>query len=462
VCRRNETAPARAAVQSIIETAIATTRGLPRLMDPHHILTAVRLAGTWPRIHHVVSITPREFIDARLIQAAEAADAEVLSHALGPHGQCLDARGWICASLPVSKGGLGIRHATGEALHAADQARALIGAAEGHPWPVAHLPATPERAHAKIFAKIAEHATPQEEAWLRGQADKHGIARHWLLTPAPRGQGSREKPLEISTAIAQRVLLPVYGAAIQYPGQQCPAHCAWRGICDPQGYHTLGCTATLTPRHNEIRDRIYRFLVNPLGRGNALRERHCAADGTPTPAQGARPGDVAYRAPGLPQWTFLDVGVRSITEDLVHAACAEPRVLARSIFDEKKRDVGRAVSATGAHYVPIALGANGTLDPRSLAELRKAASAVDQASDLSPPPGSLSVQRQLLARISAALAVGNARGVIETRSYLPELSNSLAVLSQEQTCALVLNSTTMRNQLLSDNDARVITAATAA
>jgi hypothetical protein len=451
VSRKHEDEPARTAVIDIVREAIAVVRGIIRLRDPHHMLTAVRLAGVWTRIEYVVTTTPRRLVPAWLLQEAEAADMEVLSHALGPHGRALDARGWLCAGLPIAKGGLGLRLPTAEAARCMLAARARIARADGLPWPADQLPdeSQAEREAAKIFGGIVRHASPNEEIMLRGHADKGGISGAWLQVPLNREQGTHECPIEVATALAQRLLLPVYGDAIPDSGQPCPAACATRGVCDPQGHHTLGCTATTTPRHNEIRDRIHRFLT-VLGRDNANRESHCASDGTPIPGEdGDRPGDVTYRVPGRQQWNFLDVGVRSLVDPLVEAARRDPRALARNMFDEKKRDIGHAVLATGAQYFPIALGCNGTIDPRSLSAIRAAALVVDQISPFRPGPGELSAQRRLLRDVSAALAVGNARGIVKTRSSIPELHNFTSALSQAEACALVHHTFTMRIALTS-------------
>jgi hypothetical protein len=454
VSRRLDPEPARVAVAAAVHEARTVTACICELPNPHHVLTALRLAGCWSRVDYLVSTTPRALIDPDLIADVEATDMRVLCAALGPYGDELDATGWLQASLPIALGGLGIRRASAEARTAQDRAARQTRALErgdGAAYTAAVADGRRSRGDdaRRILAGILATSAPAQDAWRRGLAADGGSGSAWVAATSNRALGTWEQADLFSAALAERLQLRLFGNAITEDAP-CPARCAARSIrCDAQGTHTLGCTATLVPRHNLIRDRIWAFLAQHLGRGNLWHEAHCANDGTPRKVrEGDRPGDIAYRAPGNSQWIFLDVGVRSLRSDLLNSARSDPRVLARDIYDEKMRTVGLAVRRTGAQFFPIAFGAHGVIDPRSLAVLRAAALTADRLCDRDPVSGQPALQRDLLQRVTGSVAIGNAIGIARTRENIPALPSRPHHLSDAHVRDVTIRSHAMQREFL--------------
>lgn len=449
---------ATAMTLAVFQKAANVVTGLARLEHPQHILTCLRLGGTWSRVAFLAAMTPYAplAVDSACL-TCEAADAGVLSHALGPFGANLGADAWRHAGLPLRLGGLGILRPSEERITAPGHMAQVCAAADaGNPAALtrarADLHKVRESRGRATFAELLERArSAADRVRLLETAADAGASGGWLGVPANRDYGTLMDSATASTALALRlglpvtVLPPLASDAAPLPrdaaefGRRCPAGCAHRARLDPFGRHALGCTATLVPRHNLVRDTIAAALA-PLGRTRVAVEVGCGPDGTPVPGgRGvARPGDVAFRLPGDAYWTYLDVGVQSVTEAVLPRAVEDARALPQSIFDRKRAAIAPDVLRTGAAYFPVAAGPLGLLDRRSVAPLRAAAAAVDARDLYSPLPGAPSHQRRMMLAVSCAVAAGGATGVVAIRAA-GCLSASPAALSAESARLLVLN-----------------------
>jgi len=150
-----------------------------------------------------------------------------------------------------------------------------------------------------------------------------------------------------------------------------------------------------------------------------------------------RDGDVAVRVPGEP-WLYMDVCVKSHNPVLARAA-RDGSAAAASAYAEKapRRAV---VASRGGAYAPIAVGAFGHLDPRSLAVLRRVAAAADDGDPIAPTGPVMTRPARAVGTVARAVVEGGAHGVLAVRKALclpesppdgtPYVSDALVVVRQ--------------------------------
>lgn len=276
-----------------------------------------------------------------------------------------------------------------------------------------------------MFGALYASDGPVDRARSLALAVNNGIAGAWLVGPS-----DEEEMVEagaVATALALRLGIDV----IPSEGPDglpfaCPAACAVENTLDAAGLHALGCVSGRTARHNAARDAARQKLAGALPAGRVDIE--CAvmgpADLAPHRARKDQgelaPGDLVVCTPGALLWTYLDFRVEGLRADLLQRAARDGQTLHRSAYDAKLRGEGaRLVQASGHRFVPVAAGAFGDLDARSVAVLNALAAAADAAS----PRGrrGRGLPAALRRAVVAAVVFGGARAVnaLLARTPLP-------------------------------------------
>ena len=246
-----------------------------------------------------------------------------------------------------------------------------------------------------------------------------GVAGSWLSGAFSSQDGTLAgNDREFAAAIALRLGLDVFPLPDDGP-TDCPGGeggCATRGRLDPMGIHALGCTAGRSTRHNRVRDALYSTLSRSLPSSCLDYECTCGPDGSPSRRRRGEvgPGDVVCRLPGG-VWSYLDVVVWSPRPDLFPQAALDGRAIHRAAYADKLRHSpgAPAVLASGQAFVPIAAGAYGDIDSRSLVVLRDLGAGVDRMSPL--PHGGLPTPLLLRRCATGAVILGSALSVLRLR-----------------------------------------------
>jgi hypothetical protein len=455
--RRGEDRHAAAAVAARIDEIVAATMVAAEASDPQDTLTATRVAGSLPRSQYLLTSVAGAFYEVGYLERLDAADLYCAWAALRELRDGLDVRAALSGNvtrtarmtamqcvLPLDDGGIGSRscqsdmpglraaaaaavaaadsgdkHASSRARREAQAARAAADATRSRL--LSDLASPSERARLLELAAVAAGGTGNTaSSWLTGPIN---LCNHNLIT----------NPEAASIALAYRLGLPVLPPTLPPAGAVCPpAHCSTKGVVDPLGHHTLGCSYVTNRRHNGARDAAHKVLCGDgglqdvssalvrggLARSGVAHEVVVGHGGYPVKSSGLRDGDLAVFIDDY--WHYADFCGQSHTARILAGACgaAVNGAAAAGAAWLTKNARKPAVELRNARIAPIGFGAYGHVDSRSAAFLHKCATLADDRDPIAPSGPQMGRPKSIVTAVVTAAMAETAAGVMELRSHL--------------------------------------------
>lgn len=383
-------------------------QGIGRLNNPIHVVQALRHAGAWSRAQYLEGAVGFE---AGELASLELADFKVLRGALGQLGDGLDGLAWEQAKLPVWCGGLGISGvrecAVGfqeymtEVLEAAE--RGDLDAVSGR---VADRKKEVEAREKGRQGPLLERMELVDRVRVRELAHNRGAALSWISRPV--GGDLLPRPAVASVMIAVILGMPLFPQRLD----ECPGTCrvlvgtGRRRELDVLGVHVHECSATKIPRHNWLRDGLYRVLTQALPSTRVVCEGSLAADGRVVvdPSAAERPIDLGVLPRGCGGWRCIDFrGIAVKDEHLLRAAVdgkvlAEAACTAKAAQPRHRHWVGKMDEA-GHKLVAGGFGPFGGLSKSLHAELRQ----LGRLADVENPVGGMGQLQATLPAVASLL-----------------------------------------------------------
>jgi hypothetical protein len=396
---------------------------LDEFEDAQVQLALLRVCLGMPKLAYSLRTSAPEKFQGQLTRADAAITAalDVIT------GDPLTKPALLQAQLPIKRGGLGVRTASGTAaaafISSCVSTRALqcqiLGRddlqAPGIGSAVAALNALSPNANAWNLASLAAEVPSQSQ--LLVEADKHVYlqlkeggslsdkARLMSCSMAHAGAFLTAVPVpwlklasrEFSTALRLRLGMQVYLQQSQL--RLCPECKAVPS--DACGYHSLSCSSNSdrAARHNSLRDELA-ATCRKATLGVVVEHRHMLADSN------ARPGDVTVSNWREGRTAAFDVTVAStFTAAVVEQAALRRGYAAAQAEQHKDAKAFDACSRQGFDFVPLAVEVLGGWGTIALRVFRKLAGMLSERSGRSKSVES----RYIYERLSICLQRGNAR-----------------------------------------------------
>ena len=392
---------------------------LPDMKDSQMEATLLRSCLALPKVAFILRTTPPSHI-AEAIRAFDNSMRDALADLAGGP---LPEWAWLKASLPSSRGGLGIRraslHAHGSYISSLDQSRSLIARIlRRDPRPSPHLPvalsALSEVAARPEWSSLEEVDVPLRQRPLSHCVDDATYDR--LLTSAP---DIRSRALAVSTALPHagdwlnvtpsptlglhlqdrefRLCLDYWLGLSMTKEGPCPV-CGSRA--DPFGDHQVGCggNGDRIHRHDSIRDALF-----SVAQTAALAPRKEVPSLIPDTL--SRPADVY-----LPNWmrgqpAALDISVISTMQQLTLQGAANIPGYALGVGEERKMAAhAEECRAVGITFIPLVVETLGGWSEDAIHTIRAIGRL--QGQRLGIPPAEST--RHLFQRLAISLWKGNA------------------------------------------------------
>ena len=412
---------------------IQTTLGLLRdLEDSQLETTLLRSCLSFPKVAFVLRACPPSHIQASALEF----DAVMRRALEGILGGPISVWSWLKASLPCSKGGLGLRsaalHAPAAFLDSTLRSRSLAECLAGCSMPLsAHvedaLTSMAQAAGRPDWVSLDQLDCPLRQRALSAAIDTAN--HHQLIETAPT---TRFRALALSTSLPHAfdwlnvVPSPSLGLSLQDREFRCCIS-YWLGVplhndpygcpechspADIFGDHQVGCggNGDRVARHNAIRDVV--FLAAQSAALAPSKE-------TPNLLAGSaeRPADVL-----LPNWcqgksAALDIHVISPLQSATVAEAAYNQGHALDVGVRRKLTSNLSTCrSAGVECIPMVAETLGGLASDCISTIREIGSAIQARS------GSLEATNQLFGRFSIALWRGNAVMWLHRQpTFLPEL-----------------------------------------
>jgi hypothetical protein len=367
-------------VEVTIGKIVGQVRGIARLENPIHVVQALRHAGGWSRAQHLFGSLA---VAERHAAAVELADYEALRESLGSLGDGLDGLAWRQATLPAWLGGLGVVGVRDQNYGYHEHMDAVLRAVERKDPEVAKSLLAERRKSSddqakQRFRRLLEVSGREDRVRLRELAQGFGAPLAWLHRPVC----AQMLP---SPVVAAHLVSVILGMQL-YPGrpEECPGSCRVRAgtgkrhVLDACGIHVHECTMTTIPRHNRLRDGLFRLLSQVIPASRVVVEASVTADGEVHTDRLAeeRPVDLGVCPRGCWGWRCIDFRGISVREDLKDRAAGDGRVLAAAAEKAKTSD-GRhrhwvgVMQAAGHQLVAGGFGPCGGLSKTLFGELRR-------------------------------------------------------------------------------------------
>lgn len=366
----------RRRVRAQCDELVRPVAAIADFLDPQHALAALRQAGSWCRLLHLLSTmraagTITDEVIVEECAHAERTDLEAfLAGVLGPHAGAIAPHHWAQATLPVREGGLGIVACTAYGTDIVNAHAAVITArVDGGDVTSARdeLRTRSETHIADAKRRLTRLLNVQDR--IRFNDVSRGSGPAWLHAVASDWHQTRMSPAAASTAVALHLGVPMFDGTDV---------CACGSVIDPRGDHVRRCKSFMTTRHNAVRDRLGQLLRPAAEDGSTVQvEQAVGENGAPRGAARGerRPGDVTLRVAGQRTASYIDVVIAGPHEDDNDRV----NIPARAVDVKLDSANGGRVASAGAEYAPMAMSWWGSVAGRSAAFLGKVGSALTQA-----------------------------------------------------------------------------------
>ena len=386
-----------------IDKVLQAQNHLQDLEDPQIELHLLRSCLSICKVNHLLrSVTPGVGTNA-LIHFDEG-----LRHSLGAITRSsISDSAWLQATLPIGKGGLGIRESlptaglgfvascnssrklvdmflsrslpSSDFSHAASQSITLIsGESEARTVLSSVLSDSDlssidlmtstqrqlqSQLDSKLYSCLLATASIRDKARLNTISSPHAGA--WLRAVPNSNLGLAMLPHEFVITI--RYWLGI--ALFPFPPNN--VRCICGNVIDPYGDHLLGCGrgALRVRRHDALCDIIWHSLL--LDCKQATREQRCSGSTM------SRPGDVFHPDFMDGRSGYFDITVRNTMQpSFINKAAITAGVVADAAEVEKDQRHEAIVERAGGHFYPLAVETLGLWSPSSFSILKSIASKV--------------------------------------------------------------------------------------
>jgi hypothetical protein len=401
---------------------------LPKLNDAQIAFTLLRTCCSFGKVVYFLRTIPSNLIETickEFDKKIKLCFENVLS--FSP-----DTRGSIQASLPLSKGGTGLRSAF---AHAPACYIASLSSARTFAKTKSNLTLKISTSIYDSFNKLVENPLTSDhkelsQRELSSQIDS--LALKNLLSSSPEIDRARlysilgpnanawlsvipsaKLGLSFSTRQFQNSMKLYLGLQV-YPKDSACRQC--QKPCDKYGIHSLICknTGDMIAKHNSIRDVIYLFCKD--AGLNVVKEKSGLLGDNYKDKR--RPADVFISNFSLNSDYCLDIAITSpLQNKYVTKASNTEGYAATSYYSKKMSLYAKAVEAEDMTFQPIVFESYGRIAPESLPTLLKiAAIRADRSSSTRSQ-----ASRHLFQKISVALQIRNANMVHKRDSFVRDI-----------------------------------------
>ena len=386
---------------------------LRHLTNPQHVVRALQQAGGWSRIQYFASLGGG--LEDGHLRTIEEADCLMLTRALGALGPLMTPMHWQRATLPTSRGGLGIKSTTFEAHLRRPAYELYLESLDSVAGAAAQRNAPDKSAELgyQDAADVLLDVLPAER--VSRFAELNGpYATEWLTGPLNRWDGTLiPSPQVASGCLAMAAGVPLLSREMECRGAS-GRGCRKEGdptgasaVLDRFGEHAHRCPGAASRRHLKATACFESTWAQGKNvESNFRREVGVDVRGNPTTGQRAsRPGDVAYRANASDRWTFIDYTTGSQPVGASRRGDVDPLAGARLARQRKRRQQHHQSIARrdDLEAVMITQGTMGGLDRQSFAALERFVKASGNVRHDGHQPASVLAQRLQLACVSEAV-----------------------------------------------------------